>query len=521
MVEIVDVAGNPIKRSTLSEPQTSKLAQLHREFASHPSRGLTPVRLAQILQSAEQGNIREQHDLFADMEEKDAHIFADMSKRKRALLTVEWDIAPPRNASSTERKLAGYVKELMQDIPNFEDVILDALDAIGHGFSCQEIEWELLGGERVPKKITHRPQSWFQVDRLTRTELRLRDMSLDGQALQPFGWITHIHQAKSGYIARAGLHRVLAWPFLFKTYSVGDLAEFLEIYGLPMRLGTYQSGASDDEKATLLRAVMSIGHDAAGIIPEGMMIDFKEAAKGSETPFMAMVDWCERSQSKAILGGTLTSQADGKSSTNALGNVHNEVRHDLMISDAIQLAATLTRDLVYPLLILNKGGVEDRRRLPKFVFRVREIEDLTTLADALPKLVGIGMKIPEDWVHERAGIPLAEDGTRVLQATGAFVPLADTAVATTVRLTAQVPAVAASNPTQAEEEALAAATVQHWETMVMQLKAMTDAATDLSSLQQQLMASFGALPSDELVRVMAAGFALAELKGLADVSNGN
>ncbi|MGL9774415.1 MAG: phage portal protein family protein [Sodalis sp. (in: enterobacteria)] len=35
-----------------------------------------------------------------------------------------------------------------------------------------------------------------------------------------------------------------------------------------------------------------------------------------------------------MLGGALTTQADGKSSTNALGNVHNEVRHELIASDA-------------------------------------------------------------------------------------------------------------------------------------------------------------------------------------------
>ena len=411
---ILDASGNPIKRAELTEPQTSRLAQLHREFASHPSRGLTPVKLARILEAAEQGDIRSQHELFMDMEEKDAHIHAEMGKRKRALLTVDWDIVPPRNASATERKLAGYAKELIQDVPNFEDVILDALDGIGHGFSCQEIEWELLGSEWLPKAITHRPQGWFQTDRETRTQIRLRDNTLDGQVLQPFGWITHVHKAKSGYIARAGLHRVLAWPYLFKNYSVGDLAEFLEIYGLPLRLGKYQGGASDEEKATLLRAVMSIGHDAAGIIPEGMSIDFTEAAKGSEGPFMAMVEWCEKSQSKAILGGTLTSQADGKSSTNALGNVHNEVRHDLMVSDAIQLGGTLTRDLVYPLLALNKGGVDDRRRLPRFKFMFDDSEDLGVLADALPKLVGIGMRIPSAWAHERAGIPEAEDGAEVL-----------------------------------------------------------------------------------------------------------
>jgi phage gp29-like protein len=202
----------------------------------------------------------------------------------------------------------------------------------------------------LPKAIDHRPQSWFMTDRATRTELRLRDLSLKGAQLQPFGWITHVHKAKSGYLSCAGLHRVLAWSFLFKNYSVRDLAEFLEIYGLPLRLGTYPSGSDENERATLLKAVMQIGHDAAGIIPEGTMIDFKEAAKGSHDPYQAMMDWCERTQSKAILGGTLTSQADGKSSTNALGNVHNEVRHDLMISDALQLVGTLTRDLVYPLM---------------------------------------------------------------------------------------------------------------------------------------------------------------------------
>ena len=56
-----------------------------------------------------------------------------------------------------------------------------------------------------------------------------------------------------------------------------------------------------------------------------------------------MMDWCERTQSKGILGGTLTSQADGKTSTNALGNIHNEVRHDLTVSDARQLEGTITR----------------------------------------------------------------------------------------------------------------------------------------------------------------------------------
>jgi phage gp29-like protein len=434
-MKIVDHNGNPIERAQLKEIQTdqvAKLSGLHNLFAGHPSRGLTPARLARIMENAEQGDMIAQHELFADMEEKDGHIFAEMSKRKRALLTLDWTIAPPRNATAAEKVQAEYVEEKLRDLDNFEDLVLDMLDAIGHGYACLEIEWELLGKEQLPKSFTHRPHSWFQLDRATRSQIRLRDNSLDGAELWPFGWVVHVHRAKSGYLARSGLHRVLAWPFLFKNYSVRDLAEFLEIYGLPLRLGTYPSGASDDEKATLLRAVASIGHDAAGIVPQGMMIEFKEAAKGAADPFQYMMEWCERTQSKAILGGTLTSQADGKSSTNALGNVHNEVRHDLLEADAKQVASTLTRDLVYPILTLNKGGITDRRRLPRFSFDTVEAEDIKTLSESLPDLVDAGAQIPIYWVNEKLRIPVPKENDRILarvQAAPTPQPVAATSVA--------------------------------------------------------------------------------------------
>ena len=517
--KIVDVNGNPIQSSVLTDPQTSKIAWLNREFDSHPSRGLTPSKLARILESAEQGDWRAQHELFMDMEEKDGHIFADMSKRKRALLTVDWDIVPPRGASATEKKLAGYAKEKIQDIPSFSDVILDALDAIGHGFSCQEIEWEMLGNEWVPKEITHRPQTWFKTDYETRTQIRLRDMTLDGAELLPFGWIPHIHKAKSGYLARCGLHRTLAWPYLFENYSIGDLAEFLEIYGLPLRLGKYQNGANDDEKNTLLQAVMSIGHDAAGIIPQGMLIEFVEATNASSSPFEAMTNWCERTQSKCILGGTLTSQGDGKSSTNALGKVHNEVRQDLMVSDAAQLNDTFTRYLVYPLLALNKGGVEDSRRLPKFQFNVSEAADLALLGEALPKLVGAGLKIGVQWAHEQAGIPMAEEGEDILVVANPVAALPPeeqpikTAAATAIAALSAQDSIALADHMDTE-------IAEAWNAVMEHVTALAANATSMESLQSALVEAYGGLPLDDLRRVMARGFQVAALAGMADVKAG-
>ncbi|MCG9031609.1 DUF935 domain-containing protein [Laribacter hongkongensis] len=415
MVQILDQYGRPIQRKQLEDEQSARLGWVRHEFADHPTRGLNPVRLQRILEDAEQGNLVDQSDLFTDMEERDAHLFAEMSKRKRAILTLDWTVTPPRNASADEKRQAELVKDWLTDLPDFEDVLLDCLDAIGHGFAALEVAWQRTGSEWLPARLTHRPQRWFQTLPHDGNALRLRDGTAEGAELWPMGWVVHRHRAKSGYLTRAGLHRVLAWPYLFKWYAVRDFAEFLEIYGLPMRVGKYGPGATPDERDTLLQAVSELGHNAAGIIPEEMQIELKEAARGTHDPFASQRDWCERSVSKAVLGGTLTTQADGKTSTNALGQVHNEVRHDLLVSDARQLAGTMTRDLVWPLLALNDQA-PDPRRMPRLVFDIKEAEDISLYADSLPKLVGLGMTVPVSWVRDKLSIPAPQGDEPVLSA---------------------------------------------------------------------------------------------------------
>lgn len=515
MAAIIDIHGNPLQRETLSAPQTARLASRRREFAGHPSRGLTPARLASILEAAEQGDIVQQHELFLDMEEKDAHLYAEMSKRKRAILTVPWSIKPPRNASAAEKTQAAELEEMIRDIPNFEDVLLDMMDGVGHGFSCLEIEWQRLGKDWMPKAIQHRPQTWFQLDIETRSELRLRDDGYNGAALNPFGWIAHVHRAKSGYIARAGLCRVLSWPYLFKNYSIRDLAEFLEIYGLPLRIGKYPTGASDKEKSTLLAAVVGLGHNAAGIMPESMAVEIQEAAKGQEGPFLAMNQWAESSISKAVLGGTLTSQADGKSSTNALGNVHNEVRHDILEADARQIASTLSGTLVHYLVALNRG-VTDPRRMPSFELDTSEAEDLALYAEALPKLAGVGAQIPVSWVSERLKIPAPKAGETILGAPKAEPPPEDPAVAINRAALAAVD-VADPTPIDPLAERLAEEGTDAWKSVLDQVRNLVDAAPDLATLRDQLLSAYGDLDTTALRKVMQAGFATAALAGRFDV----
>ena len=414
MIERIKAAYSAFKGQAQGEMQSASVAALHNRYITSLTGGLTPRKLESILASADQGDIVGQHELFAEIETRDEHIHAELSKRRRALLSVPWQIKPGRAGDKRAEDVAAAVREQVLSIPDFEDTILDAADAIGHGFACLEFEWGFSGKLHVPQALHFRPQSMFQLAP-DFTTLRLRDTTVEGQELWPSGWMVHRHASMSGWQPRTGLFRVLVWTYLLKQYCRGDFAEFLEIHGLPLRLGKFPPGTPEEEQATLLKALQAIGHDAAGAIPDSMMIEFHDAARGSEKPFMAMHELCEKGASKAILGSTLTTDTQGVGSQ-ALGEIHNEVRLDILKSDGRQIGGTFTRQLCAPLAFLNEG-VTDPGLMPVFVFDFNRPEDLEKLANALPKLVQV-MDIPSAWAHERAGIPVPEDGEPVLQLRG-------------------------------------------------------------------------------------------------------
>lgn len=414
----------PRKRDALSAQQTETggglTPMLYLERWGNMTNRLTPSRLSSILQAADDGDITEQHVLFADMEDRCEHLAAEIGKRKRALLTLDWEILPGRAKDKKAEGVAAAVREQFDMLPTTSDLLLDLADGIGHGFAALEIEWIQTGGLHIPAAFHHRPQSWFQVMRDNRNVLRLRDGSYEGAELWPFGWVIHTHRSKSGWLPRVGLFRTVAWAYLIRAYALESAILYTQVHGLPFRLGKYPPGSSAEDKAALRTALANLGRDASGIIPQGMEILFESPANATQDIPGILVTRCEQGMSKAILGGTLTTQADGKTSTNALGEVHNEIRHDILTSDAAQIAATITRQILAPLAYLN-CGVSDPALLPYFRFDTRQAEDIKVFADALPKLASV-MDIPAAWAHEKLKIPQAEEGEKVLSVKETSVP---------------------------------------------------------------------------------------------------
>lgn len=236
----------------------------------------------------------------------------------------------------------------------------------------------------------------------------------EGILLPANKFIVHKYKARSGHTSRAGILRVVAWMYLFKNYDLKDWASFAEIYGLPLRLGKYAPGASDSDKAALMQALIQIGSDAAGIIPDGTSIDFITTEKTSSSDlYERLARYCDEQISKAILGQTLTSDSGGGSY--AQSKTHNDVRHDLTVADCKALASTLRRDLIRPLCIFNFG--EDKR-IPYIRFDCEESEDLTQTATILGTLIEkVGLRVPTSFVYKKFSIPEPEEGEEIAKPT--------------------------------------------------------------------------------------------------------
>jgi phage gp29-like protein len=517
MVNILGPNGQPVRATVAHQEQTAKLRHLHREVADNPTNGLTPSKLARILRQATEGDIIAQSELADDILEKDAHIYAETAKRVDAVAGAEWHVKPPKEPTPAEERATELVQDMLERL-DFDDMLRDMLSGLLPGFSCLEYYWEFDGRYQQPIQPTLRPQTWFMSLREDRNELRLRNQDAEGQKLKPLNWIQHRHRAKHGYLSQIGLVRVLAWPFLLRALPVRDFAQFLEIYGIPIRLGKYPSGATAEEQNTLLRAVASIGHSAAGIMPESMKVEIMNAAEGSADVFMSMINWAEGAASKAILGGTLTTNAENTGLGSNLGETQNECRKEIRDSDAKQLEQTLNRQLIDPFVKLNTTAT----RSPKLVLEFPEYEDMQVFSDALPKLADAGMRISVNWAHERSGIPIAEDNEPLIigtsQQTSPSVPGLAAATLTPVTSSGDF----ARNPAGIMASQLAenaANPLKAWLDQIKALVATTQAnGGTLGDVRDQLINMYGDLPAEEMRAVMSLAFRAAAGAGVEDVT---
>lgn len=406
-------AYNPDVDTGRKRPVTLRIAagDVNDKFSDYPSNGLTPGRLARIFKEADEGNVKAQMELFEEMEEKDPHLFSQMQTRKLAVTGLDWEVQP-FSESGTDKEIAEFVDGQLRGIENFDEILTDMLDAIGKGISIMEIAWAAEDNRNVIEDIEYvHPKKLVWDNTTDEMKVCTREYP-SGVGLPENKFVVHRYKAKSGHASRAGIMRVVSWMYLFKNYDIKDWVSFCEVFGMPLRLGKYDASASEDDKKQLMEAIISLGTDAAGIVPASTMIEFIEAQKTSSVEiYEKLARYCDEQISKAVLGQTLTSDSGGGSY--AQSKTHDEVRHDLTVADAKALAVTIRRDIIRPLVEFNFGPDAE---IPLFGFDCHEVEDQKETVEIYKTLVcDMGLEIPKGHIYKKFNIPKPEEKEEVLK----------------------------------------------------------------------------------------------------------
>lgn len=339
--------------------------------------------------------------------ERDCHAFSVLQKRKLALVARPV-VVDPASTALRDRKAAQFVEAQLQSFA-FDNLCLGLLDAILKGYAVSEIVWKKVegraeGGIGIAYALP-REQRCFGFTPQREPRLLTRSNPWPGEAVPPRKFIVHRYGAKDGNPYGLGLGTRLFWPVWFKRQGIQFWLTFADKFGSPTAVGKYPTGATTQDRNTLLQALGALSQDSGVIIPEGMAIEFLEAARsGTVNTYESLCRYMDEEISKAVLGETLSTTMGGGSSSRAASQTHNSVRLELVQADADLLSDTLNASLIRWLVELNLPGAKP----PRVRRDCAEPEDLKSRAERDKILISMGYKPSLQYIQQTYGEDWAE-----------------------------------------------------------------------------------------------------------------
>lgn len=260
---------------------------------------------------------------------RDDQVAACFQQRRLALMGRPMKIEP----GALDAQSVAAADALRQNLAQirFDDTCGKKLWGAFYGHSVAECMWEIRDGKvwmakpkvRVPWRFRYTPGG----------ELRMltRSNTIQGEPLpaRKF-WTTSWGADNDDDPYGLGLAHQLYWPVFFKKQGLGFWLRALEKYGAPSTVVKYPAGSDDKVRDSALNVARRLRLDGAAAIPETMLVELLEAARGTvdQATFLRQMN---AAIAKIILGQTMTTD-DGSSLSQS--QVHMEVREELTDADA-------------------------------------------------------------------------------------------------------------------------------------------------------------------------------------------
>lgn len=489
-------------------------------WSTHPSAGLTPQKLAVILNEADDGHIARGMQLAEEIEAKSPRILAGMRDRRLAVQQLDWTVTPASD-SREDKKIAAFVRKNLEDC-DLGEAIGHLQDAILKGFAALWINWRLEGEQVWLHALDWAPQSRFSfvprtVDPQAAAPQWPRILTaaepVYGEELAQWRWLIARDASRSTTLNKAGLWRTVAWLHLFANFAVKDWIVFLDTLGVPLMIGKYPSGM-DVTEIDVLKAAIKAAAARGVVFNDQAMLEIIESKATTTEMHEKLARYCDEQISIALVGQTASTQGTpGK-----LGNEAEQgaVRRSLIKADAAIRAREIRQQIIWPLVVWNFGT---DKFLPEFQFEIEEEEDLALESETWERLMRIGVPITIRQAQEKFGILPAEEGEPLLTLRDSSL-IARTDQPQT-RATMAAHAIAEDTdptPVTAQADRLDTDTEVAWNAVMDRVVALVNEAESLPQLRDALLASYGDLPTARLSEVMAMAMAAADLAGRYDIA---
>ena len=479
-------------------------------------------------------------ELYRDLK-RDGKVFSGLQKRKLALIGRPWQVDPVEKGEANQRD-AAVVQTMLKGVM-FDRLCSELLDALLVGFVPAEIVWTVRAGLITPARIVKRAQRRFvyvQADPNAPPELRLLTAQnmLAGEVLEDKKFIVHRFNAEDDNPYGMGLGLQLFWPVFFKRKGILSWNKLNDRFGSPTPWGKYPKSAGAKEKGTLFDALQAMSNDGVLMTPEGMGIELLESKlTGSISTQKDLCAYMDGWISEVILSQE-PSQKTG--ATASASTEREDVRLDLVQADADLLSDTLNSTLLKWFCEFNGLApcqvsrvikkADDLKAQSETDVNVASLGFVPTL-DAIRERYGMGWDVAPTLPAARGSLPpegaqsaLGRPGGGFPAARGSL-PAAGTADAFHGALKQAVgasfaePTAPGLDPLRSQTDALMQASAAPWAALIAQIQRVVDSAQSLPELQEALVQVYGDLDSAELVNIMAAALALAELKGMDSVQS--
>jgi phage gp29-like protein len=412
-------------------------------YSTYPGEALEPKRIREILREADLGIVWRKAELDEQILERDAHLRGIDLARKVEVSGKPFRIQP-RNETPVSTALAGWTRGIMEEIDSLDQSIEDLLSANGRGYSGSEITWDFdltriqdtTGGTRMietltPMRLDYVHQKHFTFDHLTDEPYLC--MPSTNISLPPGKFIFHATSG-TGLIERRGFMRACVWLHAAKQWALRDWLVFLHLYGIPQLEGIYdrESFQQDEQRDVYESVLRQFGEGIPALHADDFEIKITQPPTGgtAQSPHATMIGWCNAEMSKVVQGETLTTEVGGQGSY-AIGDVHADVKHAIIMGDAKKLAKTIRSDLFYPLIEMNIDVLcatlgakpeEIRKSIPTISWRI----DRETTPEVRARIVSMainewGLELDEEQQRDEFALNPPRPGSKPLPGTAQVV----------------------------------------------------------------------------------------------------